>query len=291
MPESFLNGILLAFLAFAAFATSDASIKLLEGRIDPFQVAFIGALLGFAALPFVWRKGERAVDLVTTKQPALWLLRAVANAICTVSAVVAFTRLPMPEAFALIFLMPLFVTLLSVLFLKEEVGAWRWAAVIMGFVGVLVVLRPGMRVIGIGHIAATAAGLTAAISIITFRMAGPDEKRISLYGAGLIGPLLANGVLMLPHMSWPQGMTIAFLLSYGLLAAVGQALLMMAALRVPASQVAPTQYSQMIWALIFTYALFHQPVDALAFVGIAIIVASGLLTWVRERIKLPARWR
>lgn len=63
------------FLAFAAFAANDASIKLLERRIDPSEVAFIGALLGFAALPFVRRKGERIIDLITTKQPKQWLRR------------------------------------------------------------------------------------------------------------------------------------------------------------------------------------------------------------------------
>ncbi|MCC2978007.1 DMT family transporter [Sphingomonas sp. PL-96] len=285
-----MPALLIAFLSYAAFAISDASVKLVEGRINPFEAAFVGALLGFAALPFIRKPDERLGDLLRTTNRPLWLLRAGASAACTVCSVIAFTRLPMPEAFALIFLMPLFVTLLSVVFLKEIVGPWRWAAVVLGFVGVLIVLRPGLRAIGPGHVAALAAGFTSALSIISFRLASPQEKRMSLFGAGLIGPLLVNGVLMLPAFTVPALADLVLLASYGLLAAAGQALLMTATLRLPASQVAPPQYSQMIWAVLFSYCLFRQPVDAATFLGIAVIVLAGLLTWLRERVRLPA-WR
>lgn len=281
------HGVLLAFLSYSAFALSDASIKLLEGTINPFQLAFTGAALGFAAVPFARRKGERWSDLVRSSRPGPWFVRAVASGICAVSSVVAFTRLPMPEAFSLIFLMPIFVTILSVVLLKEEVGVWRWGAVVLGFVGVLVVLRPGFRALHLGHLAALSAGVTAAIAIVMFRVAGPGEKRIALYGAGLIGPLVLNGLLMIPGLAMPTPRQMAFMASYGLLAALGNVLLMFAAQASPASRIAPPQYSQMIWAVGLSYWLFGQSVDEATFVGIAIIVAAGLLTWARERIKVP----
>ncbi len=131
--------------------------------------------------------------------PGLWLLRAMAGAIGNVTAVMAFTALPMAEAFSLIFLLPIFVTILSVVFLREHVGWRRWSAVIVGFLGVLVVLRPGFRHLGTGHVAAIICGITGALSIIALRMAGATEKRITLYGAGVIGPMIAGFIMMLPH--------------------------------------------------------------------------------------------
>ncbi|WP_185984443.1 DMT family transporter [Aureimonas mangrovi] len=285
------NGVFLAFVAYGLFAMSDASIKLLYGTIPSAQVAFTGSLLGFLLLPVVAARGEKLSDIFSTVSWPLWITRGVMMTVGMLTSVVAFTRLPMPEAFALIFLMPLFVTILSVVFLKEEVGPWRWAAVVLGFVGVLVVLRPGFRVLDIGHVAAIFAGLAAAVSVVIYRYLGTREKRISLFGAGLVGPFLINGALMAPTFTMPDGRQVMWLLSYGLLAAVAQATLMIAAGRAKASQVAPPQYSQMLWAVAFTYFVFDQPVDALSFVGIAIIIFAGLLTWLREKVRMPRERR
>jgi S-adenosylmethionine uptake transporter len=92
---------------------------------------------------------------------------------------------------------------------------------------------------------------------------------------------------MLPSWITPDLLQIAYLLVYGLLMALGQVLIMLAVQYAPASQIAVPQYSQMIWALMFSYLVFHQPVDAMSFLGIGLIIVAGLLTWARERIKLP----
>ena len=281
------NGVFLAFLAYIAFAISDAAVKFIDGTLDPFQVAFSGALLSMITLPFVRRPDERLTDIFRSTRRPLWLARAVLTAVSATSSVLAFTHLSMPEAFSVIFLMPILVTLLSIVFLKEKVGGWRWSAVILGFIGVIVVLRPGFRELGIGHVAALASAFSGAGSVVTFRMAGPQEKRISLFGAGLLGALVLNGLLMLPNWLTPDAQQLGYLLVYGLLIAVGQVLIMLAVQYAPASQIAVPQYSQMIWALMFSYLVFHQPVDGFSFVGIALIIAAGLLTWARERIKLP----
>jgi S-adenosylmethionine uptake transporter len=281
-----IGGVPLAFLAYAAFAFSDASVRLLEGAFSPFQVTFSGALLGLVALPFVRTPGDRMRDVFSATRRSLWLARAIGSSVSGISSVVAFTRLPMPEAFALIFLMPLLVTLLSVVFLKEQVGRWRWAAVGIGFVGVLMVLRPGVRAFDLGHAAALICALSSAVVIVLFRAGGSSEKRISMLGAGLVGPLVVNGValLWLEAFRWPNGHEAA------LLAILGQALLMLASQRVAVSRIAPPQYSQMIWAVALSYLVFHQSVDAPTFAGIAVIIGAGLLTWAREQIRLPY-WR
>ena len=284
------KGVLLGFLAFAAYACSDAFVKLLRGSLPAYEAVFFGAALGLAALPFIRHGGARWREVIIAKRPGLWLVRAGAGAIGSSAAVIAFTALPMAEAFALIFLLPIFVTILSVILLKEHVGWRRWSAVVAGFVGVLVVLRPGFRALGVGHLAAAICALTGAISMIALRVAGPHEKRITLYGAGVIGPLLVTSILMLSNFVWPSMHQWLLLLGYGLLAALASVLLMLATQKAPANRVAPTQYSQMLWAVLFGYVLFHDRLDWPMLLGIAIILGAGLFTFVREE-KVTPWWR
>jgi S-adenosylmethionine uptake transporter len=284
------KGVLLGFACYAAYAISDAFVKSLHGSLPAYEAVFFGAVLGLTALPFIRSPGDRWRDAVTANRPGLWWVRAITGAICNISAVTAFTLLPMAEVFALIFLMPIFVTLLSVLFLDEHVGWRRWSAVVVGFLGVLVVLRPGFRELGLGHFAAIACGLSGAISVVALRMAGPHEKRLSLYGAGVAGPLIIGGALMLPHFVWPDLHQWGLLAGYGLLAGLAGVLLMFASLLAPANRVAPTQYSQMLWAIGFGYWLFGNTLDWPMLVGIALILGAGLFTLVREE-QVTSWWR
>ncbi|OJF91222.1 DMT family transporter [Pararhizobium antarcticum] len=281
--SSSANGIAVAFLAYAVYAFSDASIKALNDALPAYEVAFIGAVLGFAAVPFLKSADDRWTDLVRTSNRGLWLLRFAAGAIGSIASIVAFTKLPMAEAFSLLFLLPSFVTILSVVFLKEDVRWQRWAAVILGFIGVLVVLRPGFRELSVGHLAAAVGGVAGAIAIVIVRAMGPGEKRLSLYGSVLLGTLIVSGALMLSSFTPPTPMEWLFLASYGLLGALGNVLLMNAARMVPANLVAPPQYSQMIWAILFGYLFFDDTIDLPMAAGIALIVLSGLLTLARER--------
>lgn len=277
-----LKGVLLGFMAFAAFAFSDAFVKSLRGSLPAYEAVFFGAALGLTALPFLKGRRDRWHEAVVAQRQGLWLIRAMASAVGSIAAVVAFTALPMAEAFALIFLMPIFVTIMSVLVLKEHVGWRRWSAVVAGFVGVLVVLRPGFRVLGIGHLAALVCGLCGAISMIAMRLAGPHEKRITLYGAGVIGSMLVSGALMLAEFRWLGASQWTLLLGYGLLAALASVLVMLATQNAPANHVAPTQYSQMLWAVLLGYVVFGDPLDWPMAIGIAIILGAGLFTFIRE---------
>lgn len=283
-----LKGVLLGFACYAAYAISDAFVKSLHGALPAYEAVFFGALLGLSALPFIKRGDDRWRDVVLANRRALWWVRAVAGAICNIAAVTAFTLLPMAETFALIFLMPIFVTVLSVWLLKEHVGWRRWTAVVTGFVGVLVVLRPGFRALGLGHAAAIVCGLSGAVSVVAMRMAGPHERRISLVGAGVIGPLLLGGLLMLPQFVWPTAHDWTLLAGYGLLAGLAGVLQMLATLHAPAARIAPTQYSQMLWAIGFGYWLFGDRLDWPMLAGIALILGAGLFTLVRE--EQATRW-
>lgn len=277
------KGVLLGFMAFAAYAISDAFVKSLRGSLPAYEAVFFGAALGLTALPFIKGKGDRWRDALVAQRRGAYLVRSVASAIGSIAAVIAFTALPMAEAFVLIFLMPIFVTILSVLVLKEHVGWRRWSAVVAGFVGVLVVLRPGFRALGIGHLAGLLCGLASAVAMIAMRVAGPHEKRITLYGAGVVVPMLLTGALMLLQgFRWPDPHQWLLLLGYGLLAALAAVLLMLATQTSPANHVAPTQYSQMLWAVGLGYLLFGDGLDWPMALGIAIILGAGIFTFVRE---------
>ncbi|HZX70878.1 MAG TPA: DMT family transporter [Rhodanobacter sp.] len=285
-----LKGVLLGFMAFAAYALSDAFVKALRGSLPAYEAVFFGAALGLTALPFIKSRGDRWRDAALAQRQGLYLIRAAASAVGSIAAVIAFTALPMAEAFALIFLLPIFVTILSVLVLKEQVGWRRWSAVVAGFIGVLVVLRPGFRALGAGHLAAIICGLAGAISMIALRLAGPHEKRVSLFGAGIFGSMLVSGVLMLTEFRWPHASQWGLLLGYGLLSALGSVLLMLATRLAPANHVAPTQYSQMLWAVLLGYLVFHDQLDWPMALGIAIILGAGLFTFVRED-KVTRWWK
>src|SRR3546814_7310490 len=104
---------------------------------------------------------------------------------------------------------------------------------------------------------------------------GPREKSISLYGAGIIGALLICGVLMVPAFTWPTLIEWMMLAGYGLFASLATILLMYATNHAPAAMIGPTQYSQMLWAVLFGYLVFGDRVDLLMVVGILLIIGSG----------------
>ncbi|MFC3061374.1 DMT family transporter [Paenirhodobacter populi] len=282
--ETVLPGVLLAFASFAAFSFSDACVKLIEGRLPPYESAFIGAVFGLTALPFVMRKGDRVSDIFHTVNRPLWLLRFLAYPIGIIGSVTAFTHLPMAEAFVLIFLQPAFVTVFSVIWLKEPVGIRRWLSVTIGFIGVLIVLRPGFRELTIGHLGAMFAGLAGAISIVTYR-AVPEERRLSLIGAGIMGGVIVCGVVSFPAFRWPDGVEWLMLAGYGLLAAFANILLMHAARLAPAALISTTQYSQMLWAILLGWLIWDDTVDMPMFVGMVLIIGSGAMTLMREHVR------
>jgi drug/metabolite transporter (DMT)-like permease len=120
---------------------------------------------------------------------------------------------------------------------------------------------------------------------VAFRAARGKEKNISLFGAGILGGVIVCGLLSFPSFTPPSGDQWGKLAGYGLLAAVANVLTMRAARQAPAAYIGPTQYSQMIWAILLGYVLFGDGVDLPMVAGIVLIVASGLLTLMRENVR------
>ena len=270
------KGIWLGFAAFLAYAISDACAKAMHGALPPYEMGLFGALFSTVMLPVLLRPGSTAIDLVKPRRPGLWFARGLLAVLNIIGSVLSFTYLTMAEAFSLIFIMPLVTTSLSVAFLKERVTPSSWLAILLGFAGVLIILRPGFRDIGIGQIAGLSCGITGAISSVLLRYVGHSEKPITQFGASQFLPFVVFGLLSLSHFITPTPVQWLIIAGYAILAAVGSVLLTYAGRLVTASHLAPTQYSQMLWGTALGALLFNDHVDWLTVVGIMVIVGAGL---------------
>lgn len=280
------KGITIALIAYLAFTISDAGSKLLDGKINAFEIAFLGGVIAAPAIPLMRKPHESYLNIFGFSDFKIWLIRAVCVALCTFFSVVAFTRLPMTEAMALLFLLPFFVNLIALIFLHEKISFAKWVALIIGFIGTVIILRPGIRPLGVGHLAALAGAFCTGASWAVFRATNKKKgglvtkpSRLSLYSASVVGPIVIDGAMTWNSWVTPTALQWFYLLIYGLFAAWGQIMMMIAAEYAEANTIALPQYSQMVWTVIFSYLVFHQPVDFISFVGIAVIFLSGYLTW------------
>ncbi len=278
------KGIGLGFAAFLAYAISDACAKAMHGALPPYEMGLFAALFSTLVLPVLLRRGSSVIDMVKPQRPLLWVARGVLTVLNILASVMAFTYLTMAEAFSLIFIMPLVTTALSVAFLKERVTPASWIAISIGFIGVLIVLRPGFRDIGIGQLAGLSCGITGSISSVLMRYVGHSEKPITQFGAAQLLPFLVFGVLSAGHFVTPTPVQWLIIAGYAVLAAVGGVLLTFAGRLVAASHLAPSQYSQMIWGTALGAWLFNDRIDGLTVVGIVVIVGAGLWLFVPKRL-------
>ncbi len=286
-----IKGIAQGFLAYSLFSWGDASVKALTGGPSVFEIGFFVTLFASAMFVSFGRpRGERWRDIFRMKHPGLVMTRTVAGIIAGVCSVIAFTSIPFAEAYALIFLSPAIVTILSMVLLGEQIGWRRWLAVIVGFAGVLAIVRPGFRELLPGHFAALTVSLCAATTVLVLRRIGRTEKRTTLIGVVLLSALVFNGVLMLPGFRWPSPEQFLFLAASGFLSAGGHLNLLGAARLAPANQVAPTQYCQMVWAVIVGWLVYAEMPDRFAITGLVLIALSGLFTIMREE-QVSGWWR
>ncbi|MER9230524.1 DMT family transporter [Mesorhizobium sp. M0622] len=286
------NGILLALIAYASYSCSDAVVKSLGGQFNVFEIGFFSTLFAGCFLLFARPTGERWRDFWRTNRPWAVQARALAGIASGVLSVYAFTTIPLAEVYALIFLAPLFVTILATLVLKEKVGPWRWLAVVAGFAGVMLVVRPGFRELHLGHLAAFIIAFLAAANVILMRSLAAQEKRTTMLGVLIGYGLLFNGVgAAATAFSLPDGRQWAWLVLAGAFTAGGQLLHLLAVKYAPANRIAPTHYSQIVWAVVLGAVFFREYPDFLSLVGLAVVGGSGLLTMVREEVRLgTVRW-
>jgi len=278
------RAVALALLSYACFSTADALVKLAAARLPVEQIALL--MSGFALLPvLLLARGVGGLAALRVRRPGLVLARGVLTALCALAAWRAFALLPLADAYAILFLAPILVTAFSALFLGEPVGIRRWSAAAVGFLGVLVMVRPDFEVIGLGHPLALAAATFGAASFCVLKKIGNGETSAAI----LLVLFLSIAAIAAPGaiLAWRPlaGEDLLWVATAGLLQGSGQAALVLATREAPASVVAPFQYSQMLWAVLFGLLVFGDRPTPLLFVGMALVVASGLYILWRERVR------
>ncbi len=275
------TGLGLAALTFALFSGIDALVKWMSLRYPVLQVTFYTTV--FALVPvagIVMATG--GIAGLKPRRPGLVILRAVLLALDTALVYYAFNRLPLADVYAMVFTSPLLVTALSVPLLGERVGWRRWSAIVVGFIGVLIILRPGFAALDLGHFAALGSAILFALSLIVLRRVGREESS----GALLLALMLALIAIAAPAMPFmhrtPSLADLAIFAAAGLVIGLAQLVLVLAVRKAPAASVAPFQYTQMIWAVIFGLLVFGDRPHAFMLAGSLVIVAGGLYVFFRE---------
>lgn len=279
--ESVLAGILLAIVANLMFATSDAITKSLTARYSVSQIILMEAL--FAAMPIglmILRDG--GASALRVRHPLLVALRGLLAGIGTIFGYFAFARLPLADVYAIGFCTPIMVTLLSIPVLGESVGIHRWVSVIVGFVGVMIMVRPGFDALSLGHAAAAINMLVGAGVVLIMRRIGRDERHSVIVAAVLIGLILPSLPFALVTFRSPNSGDLALAAMAGLAASAAQLLLVRALTLAPAAAIAPMEYSILIWGLVYGVLLFGDSTRPSVFAGASLVVASSLYILHRE---------
>lgn len=274
-------GPIIALGAFGLYATHDVIVKTLGSTYSVFQILFFSGLFSFPLVVLMLMHDRRAGTLRAV-HPWWSLLRAVTSVLSAACVFYAFTVLPLAQTYSMLFAMPLLVTLLSVPMLGEHVGLRRGLAVLVGLVGVMIVLRPGVEPISLGHVAAIFAAFGIALTMIVIRKIGREERSAVLMLYPLIGNLALMALLM-PGVYVPMELTALGLSAVLAVLSFAAGLLLIAAYRkAEATLVAPMQYSQMLWAIFYGAFLFSETPDGWTLLGAALVIVSGIYVLLRE---------
>lgn len=282
-----LQGILLMLAAMAALSVMDATMKQMAGHYPPLQVA---ALRGLVSLPFViawvWYR-ERGFRTLIQVRWRWHLARGLLAVLMLTSFIYAIGRMPLSEAYTLFFVAPLLITALSVPLLKEHVDWQRWLAIIVGFAGVLIVLRPGFTAVGLSAVAVLVGATCYALNAISVRILGRTDSTAAMTFWFMALLALGAGVLAWPNWQALQSGDAGWLIAMGITGALGQLFITEAFKRAPVSVVAPFEYSSLFWGVLLDLVIWGQLPGPIVFAGAAVIVGSGLYLLQRERIPQP----
>lgn len=280
--ETTVTGITLMAIGVASLCVSDAVAKTLTQHYAPIQIMFLRNLI---ALPFAvliaWRMG--GPDALRSRTPMAHLLRGILWIGATVLFFTSIRYLGLAEATALIFVAPLFITAISAMFLKEQVGWRRWSAVLLGFVGVLVIVRPGTAAFEMVMLLPVATALVYALLMLSARFVDSGESvwTLLLYLTGAGAVLSAALVPFFWQTVRPEDLWL--FAGIALFGTAGMTLMTQAFRLAPAAVVAPLDYTALIWATALGWLFWNEVPDSVTFAGAGIIILSGIFTILRER--------
>jgi drug/metabolite transporter (DMT)-like permease len=275
-----LAGIALMLLSIFMFSFGDAMGKFLVGTYSVGQLLFLRACAALLLLsPMIWRQRH---DFLRLERPWLQLFRVTLSTLEVAAFFLATVYLPLADVITYYLAGPIFVTAMSAIFLGERVGWRRWTAILIGFCGVLIALRPSAQTVSLPALIALGGSLSfATLMLITRSLRKTPD--IVMASSQFIGTFLLGAALSAFHWVPPSpGSLVIFALagcvSVTALFCVNRSLKLAAA-----SVVVPYQYSMIVWAVIFGFVVFGDVPQVATIVGAAIIIAAGFYIYLRER--------
>ena len=278
------KGIALVLASTIFLGTSDVTAKYLSATLPSIEIAWIRFLV-FAVIMTPAMMPASPLYALQTNRLGLHLMRGAALLGSSLFFISGLRFLPIAEASATGFVAPLFVTALSIIFLGEKVGLRRWIATAVGLIGVLIILRPGT---GAFHPAAffpLVSALAWACTLIMTRMMSGTERAITTMTYSSIAGLFILSALVPFVWVTPTWHDIAFGILIGVASTAGQWIVVLAFRYADASVLAPFSYTQLLWVSVLGFFIFGEVPDVYTITGAAFIVASGLYTAHRERVR------
>lgn len=299
-------GALCAVGASAAFTMNDMSVKALSGGYPLHQVILIRSLIGLAILLVLVVPFSGGLATLRTRRPGMHLIRGGFVVLSNMLFFLALAAMPIADATAIFFVSPLLIAIASVIFLREHVGPWRWAAIAVGLIGVLVMIRPGTAAFTpVALLPLLAAAGYAGLHTMT-RKLGIGEKAVTMafyiqitfvtFSAGM-GLAVGDGRFdpdndaslgfLLRAWVWPEAGDLVFFLLAGIGTGFGGLLISQAYRLCEAALVAPLEYAAMPMAIAWGLFMFGEWPDPVAWVGISMILGAGITMIIRETRKRP----
>lgn len=288
--ENVALGMLAAAGAFLMFTIMNVFAKYLSSTHSVIEIAFYRNLIACVPFFFAMFVFGRSEVLLIQSRPKTITLRAFLGSLSLVATFAAYALMPMAETAVLLFTASMFAPVLGVIFLKENVGPYRWSAILIGFVGILIMLGPSGMTSMIGVSLALIAALLQAILSVLLRHLGGHERpeTLSLYFF-LIGTLITG--MAMPFVAVrPALEEIPLIFGVGLFGAAAQWLYSVALKNAPAAIVAVFNYSSIVWATLFGWLIWNDWPLPIVFVGSAVVIASNLFVVWREN-RLHNRYR
>jgi drug/metabolite transporter (DMT)-like permease len=276
-----VRGVGLMFIATFFFAAMHGSIRYVSATIHPFEIAlFRNAFALVVVLPWFYRYG---ISTLRTQHFGLHALRAMFNIVAMLSFFYALSITPLSEVTALNFSAPIFATVLAALVLGEVVRARRWTAIAVGFLGTMIVLRPGFASIGLGQMLALGSALIWSCALLVIKTLGRTDSSATIisYMGLLMVPLSLVPALLV--WRWPDLEAWGWLIAIGVLGGIAQFCMTEALRQADTAVVMPIDFFKLIWVALIAYLAFAERPDLYTWIGGAVIFSSTLYIAYRER--------
>ncbi|MFG1427348.1 DMT family transporter [Roseixanthobacter glucoisosaccharinicivorans] len=281
--DSTLVGIGLMCLAVVCFALCDATAKWLSGHINVFMVVWARYVVQFVLALVVFNPWT-VPGLMRTRRPWLQLFRSALLFACTALNFCALQYLQLDQTVSIMFSTPFFVALFAGPMLGEWIGMRRWAAILVGFAGIILVARPGVGGIHPAALLMLAAAVCYSLYGITTRMlAATDASQTTLFYSSLVGALVASVPLLWVWETPREPMVFGAMLELGAVVGAGHFLLILAHARAPAATLSPFIYTQIISMIVLGWLMFGNLPSGWTLAGAAVVVSSGIYLLLQER--------